>query len=94
MNCRICGGATKIRYPGNDPENGPAREYCNEGHAPCYSCGRLFKAIKQYPASTQRYVEDDPESEVVIKAFSTESDWCKICEASFGPSFVPVAEIG
>lgn len=36
--CPICGGVTRMRYPGNDPENGPARMACWNNHGPCNVC--------------------------------------------------------
>lgn len=42
---RECGlRTTRPRYPGNDPENGPARSYCPKGHSTCYRCGEWFHA--------------------------------------------------
>ena len=29
--CKSCGHPMKMGYPGNDPENGPARSYCPKG---------------------------------------------------------------
>lgn len=35
-----CGEPTRMRYPGDDPENGPARPQCRHGHMLCEGgCG-------------------------------------------------------
>lgn len=34
-----CGKPVALRYPGNDPEMGPARFECKAGHVPCQECG-------------------------------------------------------
>lgn len=31
--CHVCGGKLRRGYPGNDPENGPARMQCKAGCA-------------------------------------------------------------
>jgi len=39
-----CTNQARNRYPGNDPENGPARAYCPAGHSTCYGCRAWFQA--------------------------------------------------
>ena len=71
--CKICGGRAAARYPGDDPENGPARPYCSEGHAPCYRCGTQFLAIERVgPLS-------DPDGFGDIPASTFENEWCPAC---------------
>lgn len=69
-----CNQRTRMRYPGNDPENGPAREYCPDGHSTCYSCGKWFQAI----VKTESWI--DPDTGQIIPQGSYESDWCEPCE--------------
>lgn len=33
--CRFCGTKLRMRYPGGDPENGPARPSCPNNEHPC-----------------------------------------------------------
>lgn len=73
-----CGAETRVRYPGNDPENGPARPYCPEGHGTCYRCGGWFQAITRTEAWT------DPETGLEVPAGTVESDWCRRCEEEHG----------
>ena len=75
-----CGLQCQLQYPGNDPENGPARAYCKSGHSQCYRCGNTFQAIVHVPESTRRWDDDDPMSEFKVEACSYESDWCPECE--------------
>jgi hypothetical protein len=35
---RVCGLPLRTQYPGLDPENGPARPFCPEGHSQCIDC--------------------------------------------------------
>lgn len=79
--CQICGKEAVIRYPGNDPENGPARPYCPDGHSECEGCREWFTAIVTVPAFTARYDEDDPKSEVTVPESTHESSLCRKCEA-------------
>lgn len=72
-NFDYCMQRTRMKYPGNDPENGPAREYCPDGHSTCYLCGKWFQAIVKTEAWT------DEETGIVIPAGSHESDWCEPC---------------
>ena len=39
----LCGSPMRLRYPGNDPENGPARPVCSKGHMICNECGKLIE---------------------------------------------------
>lgn len=32
-DCPLCGKTCRMRYPGGDPENGPARYSCLDDHA-------------------------------------------------------------
>jgi len=41
-----------LRYPGNDPENGPARWQCADGHLHCDICGKTFPVEKMYDDET------------------------------------------
>lgn len=75
-----CYQRTRMKYPGNDPENGPARECCPAGHSTCYRCGKWFQAIVKYEARTEYYDDDDPSSAVEIPAGSSESEICSACE--------------
>lgn len=69
-----CYQRTKVRYPGNDPENGPAREYCEDGHSTCYVCAKWFQAIVKFEAWT------DEETLIHVPASTHEADWCSGCE--------------
>ena len=40
-----CSSATRMAYPGNDPENGAARPTCKAGHSVCERCGRWFTGV-------------------------------------------------
>jgi hypothetical protein len=68
-----CNQRTRMRYPGNDPENGPAREYCPDGHATCDRCGKWFKVITPIEGFT------DEETGIVVAPSSTEASWCDPC---------------
>jgi hypothetical protein len=76
VNCghEGCAKPTRTMYPGNDPENGPARPYCADGHSTCYNCGRWFACVRK----TEGFTDD--ETGVVVPAGSVESDWCQSCE--------------
>lgn len=64
-----CGEQMRMKYPGNDPEDGPARWECSKGHVECDGCG---KATDQYKVTSdgtndycrecaeQNYIERDP----------------------------------
>lgn len=69
-----CNQRTRIRYPCDEPENGPAREYCPDGHSTCYHCGKWFQAITK----TEDWV--DEETGLKINGGLHESDWCTACE--------------
>lgn len=68
-----CYQRTKLKYPGNDPENGPAREYCPDGHSTCYVCGNWFQAIVPTEGFT------DEETGIVVNPSSYEAEWCPSC---------------
>ena len=70
--CPLCHGPVRCRYPGNDPENGPARPYCTLGHSTCYRCGAWFEAIEVTGASFDPEIGHLPAAEF-------ESDWCHDC---------------
>lgn len=72
--CGLCGGPTRIRYPGGEPDNGPARPYCDHGHSTCYRCAGWFQAIVPTGGFT------DEETGLEIPPSSYESDWCEPCE--------------
>ena len=72
-NGDYCQARTRMKYPGNDPENGAAREYCPSGHSTCYKCGEWFQAIEPIEGWT------DEETGQVIPPSSTEGDWCTPC---------------
>lgn len=76
----FCLQRTRMRYPGNDPEIGPAREYCPDGHSTCYSCGEWFQAI----VKTEDWV--DEETGQMVKGGECESDWCSKCEEEHNAS--------
>ncbi len=38
-NAEICGNKMRMRYAGNDPENGPAHLMCADDHSLCEGCG-------------------------------------------------------
>lgn len=73
-NFDTCSKRVRLKYPGGDPENGPARPYCSEGHSTCYNCGKWFPAITPIPAWT------DEETGQKFPESSSESDWCQECE--------------
>lgn len=75
-----CGKLVRILYPGNDPENGPARPYCADGHSTCYRCGEWFQAKVTQPATVVRYDEDVRDDEPIeIPESVHESDLCASC---------------
>lgn len=76
-----CYQRTRMKYPGNDPENGPAREYCPSGHSTCYVCGKWFQAINK----TQGFT--DEETGIVVPDGSYEADWCSACEVEHRLNF-------
>jgi hypothetical protein len=82
-NFDYCQQRTRMKYPGNDPENGPAREYCKDGHSTCYQCGKFFQAIEQVPEYETYYDDSAPNSKVTIPATSVEHDWCSACSQAY-----------
>lgn len=71
--CPICKEPTRLKYPGNDPENGPARPYCKNGHSTCYRCAGFFQAIVQVEGWTDEEFGVFPPS-------THESDLCTSCD--------------
>lgn len=78
--CQACQAPTKMLYPGLDPENGPARPYCAQGHSICYCCSKVFLAIELVPEQKFLMVDDDPTSVITISASRIEHDCCPVCE--------------
>lgn len=92
MNCGFesCGQPTRIRYPGNDPENGSARPYCANGHSTCECCGAWFQAITTTPEFLAKHDESDPGQ--VVPAGEHESSACSSCVAQFDDGYEGVDE--
>lgn len=47
--CSDCGGDLRMRYPGGDPENGPARMDCEYGHAEAAEVEAFWEELASHP---------------------------------------------
>ena len=57
IKCRYCGEPAKMRYPGNDPENGPAYMGCGKDN--CYNQMEDERAAKYYRSASANDVYDE-----------------------------------